>query len=124
MTDRPDRDAAQEEVIWVRHEPRRFLADTNHLSTIALGAYVRLRDKMLISGGRLPDDDCVLARIAQVDVQTFTSGLRAEIGVKSLDDGTVTLPEAEKLLIEVRGYRANARKGANARWGKMRLVKS
>ena len=106
----------QEEVIFVRHEPRRFLADTNHLSAVALGALVRLRDKMLISGGRLPDDDGMLARIAQVDRKTF-SKLRDEIGLKRLDDGTVTLPEAERMLVEVRKFRADKQRAANIRWG-------
>ena len=77
----------------MRHEPRRFLADTNHLSAAAVGALVRLRDKMIISGGRLPDDNRMLARIAQIKTQRRSPGLRAEIGIKPLGDGTVTLPE-------------------------------
>ena len=74
----------------MRHEPRRFLADTNHLSAAAVGALVRLRDKMIISGGRLPDDNRMLARIAQIRNPKTFARLRAEIGIKPLGDGTVT----------------------------------
>ena len=112
---RPQRDDEQEKVIFVRHEPRRFLAETSHLSAIALGVLMRLRDKMIISGGRLPNDDDLLARVAQVNRRAFAK-MRAEIGLKVLDDGTVTLLEAEKLIAEVERYRAQKTRAAMQRW--------
>jgi hypothetical protein len=116
MTSTTDGNAKQEEVIFVRHEPRRFLAETSHLSTIALGALIRLRDKMIISGGRLPDDDRMLARIAQIrNLKTFAR-VRVEIGIKPLGDGTVTLPEVGKMLTEVEKFRGDKRRAAAVRW--------
>lgn len=115
-THTPDRNEQQEEVFFVRHEPRRFLAETSHLSTCALGAFIRLRDKMIISGGRLPDDDRLLARIAQIRNPKAFAKLRAELGLKTLDDGNVTLPAVEKMLAEVGKYRADKRRAANVRW--------
>ena len=108
----------------MRHEPRRFLADTNHLSAAAVGALVRLRDKMIISGGRLPDDNRMLARIAQIRNPKTFARLRAEIGIKPLGDGTVTLPEAEKMLTEVKKKQASARTAASERWDRSRAIGS
>lgn len=84
----------------MKHDLRAFLADTNHMSPAQLGAFVLLRDKMIISGGRLPNDDYLLARVARVrDVRTFRT-MRPVLGLRVLDDGTVTLDQAEKLLTE------------------------
>ena len=44
----------------------------------------------------------MLARIAQIRNPKTFARLRAEIGIKPLGDGTVTLPEAEKMLTEVK----------------------
>ena len=72
----------REGIFFVRHDLRAFLADTNHMTAAQLGAFIRLRDKMIISGGRLPDDDQLLCRVAHIrDVRTFKM-MRPALGLQ------------------------------------------
>ncbi len=112
----------QDGVFWSKRDHAAMLAKFNHLTPEELGVFTRLFDKMMISGGRLPDDNRMLAQIVglgggKVGAKRFAR-LRPQLGLKGLGDGTVTHPAVEDALVEVAQRRWSARRAAENRWEK------
>lgn len=100
-----------------------FIGDTLQLSTEQIGAYMLLLMAMWNAGGRLPDDDARLARVARLslkkwraisaDLMTFFEREKGEIGHKRL---TRELRKAS--------VKSEARAAAGARGGAATALKT
>ncbi|MGX7873885.1 YdaU family protein [Mesorhizobium sp. ORM6] len=100
-----------------------FVGDTLQLSTEQIGAYMLILMAMWNAGGRLPDDDAKLARVARLslkkwraisaDLLTFFEREAGEIGHKRLTK------ELQKALVK-----SEARAAAGARGGAATALKT
>lgn len=88
-----------------------LLADTLHLSTTELGAYMLLLIAMWRSGGSLPDDDTVLRRIARVPANNWPRVREQVLSLMTVEAGRVT---QKRLGAEFEKTASKSRRAADA----------
>ncbi len=97
-----------------------YLADTQHLGAEHHGAYLLLIMAAWMRGGRLPDDDAQLARMARCDSKAWKRVRPIVAAFFCVDAGEWThkriSAELERAIENSAKAEAKARKAATARW--------
>jgi len=97
-----------------------FLADTEHLGSAQLGAYVRL----LFTAWRrpdcdLPDDDKFLCKVTRCDLRTWRRYYREPLAaLHSVDNGLWIQKRLQETRAKSERFRQHQRDNAQARWSK------
>lgn len=99
-----------------------FIGDTLHLSTEQIGAYMLLLMAMWNAGGRLPNDDAKLARVARLSVKKW-KGISADMmPFFTVDGGTIAHNRLTKELQKSES-KSQSRASAGAAGGRAKALK-
>lgn len=114
---------AREKVYEINRHPGNFVADTQHLSTLEIGAYQLICDNIVILGqdfepASLPDDDRMLANIAHLTLAEWRKMrprlCEGALAVLTVAGGRVSQARVEDEIEKARVRIRRAIKGGNA----------
>ena len=101
---------------WYPFYPLKHRAKTRHLNFAEQGVYRALIDEYMMTGGPLPDDDKILARIVGATPKEWARFAPAIRAFFTPINGVLRHVKCDEVLTHQKGKSETARQSAQRRW--------